>query len=147
MKTPLIGCGQLTRTVLQGQVAVVTGAGRGIGFEATRALALLMAGVIVAEIDRCTGQEAAACIEREMGPGADAFIQTDVDDEGGVRRLAQQDLWQFGEVDIVLNNVTNAVTIVGSSRAGRRPPGGWRRWFLRLQDENLPGTKNAGIPC
>lgn len=114
MKTLLIGSGQLARTALQGQVAVATGAGRGIGFAAARALAWLGARVIIAEIDRRTGQEASSAIEREMGPGAATFIQTDVGDEGSVCNLAQQALRRFGKVDIVLNNATNAEAIVGA---------------------------------
>jgi NAD(P)-dependent dehydrogenase (short-subunit alcohol dehydrogenase family) len=53
---PLIATGTLTRDSLAGQVAVVTGAGRGIGFEAARALAWLGAHVCIAEIDKQTGR-------------------------------------------------------------------------------------------
>ena len=85
---PLIGTGNLRRDALAGQVAVVTGAGRGIGFEAARALAWLGARVVVAEIDRKTGREAAARISAEMGAGAAVFIHTDVGRERSVTRLA-----------------------------------------------------------
>jgi len=37
--TLLISTGQLQRSQLAGQVAIVTGAGRGIGYETARALA------------------------------------------------------------------------------------------------------------
>ena len=46
--TPLIGTGKLRRSQLEGQVAVVTGAGRGIGYETARALAWLGAKVVIA---------------------------------------------------------------------------------------------------
>ena len=39
-KTPIIGTGTLTRSSLAGKVAVVTGAGQGIGLEVARALCL-----------------------------------------------------------------------------------------------------------
>jgi NAD(P)-dependent dehydrogenase (short-subunit alcohol dehydrogenase family) len=105
---PLIGAGTLTRESLAGQVAVVTGAGRGIGFEAARALVWLGAHVILAEIDRDTGRDAAARITAEFGAGTATFVQTDVGDERSVTRMARRVLRAHGKVDIVLNNATIA---------------------------------------
>ena len=68
-KSILIGSGSLTRDSLVGQVAIVTGAGGGIGFEAARALAWLGARVVVAEIDKSTGKAAAERVAQEMGAG------------------------------------------------------------------------------
>jgi hypothetical protein len=50
----LISTGNLTSESLGGQVAVVTGAGTGIGFEATRSLIWLGAKVVIAEINKKT---------------------------------------------------------------------------------------------
>ena len=58
----LIATGELRRDALAGQVAVVTGAGGGIGFEAARALLWLGAKVAIAEIDEAAGSEAAILI-------------------------------------------------------------------------------------
>lgn len=104
----LISTGNLSRDSLAGQVAVVTGAGRGIGYEAARALAWLGACVVIAEFDRDTGRAAARSITDEMGTGAATFIQTDVGDERGVNRLARLAVRTHGKVDIVLNNATIA---------------------------------------
>ena len=108
----MIGTGTLSRESLAGQVALVTGAGRGIGFEAARALAWLGAHVILAEIDRRTGRDAAARITSELGAGTATFIRTDVGNERSVARLARRVLRAHGKVDIVLNNAT--VTPMGA---------------------------------
>ncbi|HMD90476.1 MAG TPA: SDR family oxidoreductase [Anaerolineaceae bacterium] len=105
-ETPLIGKGTLTRTSLQGQVALVSGAGRGIGYEASRALAWLGARVILAEIYPASGKAAAESLCRELGDGLATFIQTDVGDESSVASLANQAFKKFGKVDIVINNAT-----------------------------------------
>ena len=108
----LIASGTLTRQSLAGQVAVVTGAGGGIGYEAARALAWLGARVIIAEVDARKGKPAAARLAEELGAGNVTFVQTDVGDERSVGRLAQQALRACGKVDIVLNNAT--VTPLGA---------------------------------
>jgi len=104
----LIGTGSLEQDALAGEVAVVTGAGRGIGLEAARALAWLGARVIIAEIDKSTGEAAEAAINAEMGAGRAIFIQTDVGDEKAIKRLREKALKACEKVDIVLNNATVA---------------------------------------
>lgn len=64
----LISEGNLARDSLKGEVAVVTGAGRGIGFEAARALVWLGANVVVAEVNENSGKFAAETLEKEFGP-------------------------------------------------------------------------------
>lgn len=105
---PLIGTGTLSRESLAGQVAVVTGAGRGIGFEAARALVWLGAHVILAEIDKRTGRDAAVRITTEFGVGTATFVHTDVGDERSVVQLTRRVLRAHGKVDVVLNNATIA---------------------------------------
>ena len=104
----LIASGQLTRQSLAGQVALVTGGGGGIGFEAARALAWLGARVVIAEVNQPAGQAAAAAIAGEFGAGSALFVPTDVGDEASVNHLAQVVAAQWGAVDIVINNATIA---------------------------------------
>jgi len=109
----LISTGTLTRDALAGQVAVVTGAGGGIGYEAARALIWLGAHVVIAEIDKRAGQQAAVRLAQEFGTsaaGADVatFVHTDVGNERSVQRLARRVLRDRGRVDMVLNNATIA---------------------------------------
>jgi NAD(P)-dependent dehydrogenase (short-subunit alcohol dehydrogenase family) len=104
--TPLIATGSLNRQSLINQVAVVTGAGGGIGFEAARALCWLGARVVIAEVDKSKGKNAAEHIQEEFGPGSVIFIHTDIGDESSVQRMARQAVHTFGEIDIVINNAT-----------------------------------------
>lgn len=107
-ETPLIGTGNLKAGCLDGQVAIITGAGRAIGFESARALAWLGARVVIAEVNPRTGRDAAQRINAEMGPGKALFFRTDVGSERSVRRMARRVLKAWGRVDIVLNNATIA---------------------------------------
>lgn len=87
---------------LKGQVAFVTGAGRGIG----RAIALAFAGegaiVGVAEIDRATAQATASEIEHSSGT-ARAF-PIDVSRRDDLLHAVDQLVSEFGRLDIVSNN-------------------------------------------
>lgn len=107
--TPLlISQGTLTRQSLIDQVAIVTGAGGGIGYEAARALVWLGAKVVIAEIDKEKGKSAERKINQEFGAGVCLFIQTDVGDEKSIDTLKKQAERAYGKVDIVINNATLA---------------------------------------
>ena len=104
----LIASGSLTPQSLTDKIAVITGAGGGIGYEAARALLWLGARVIIAEINKSSGQQAAEQLNQEFRSGSALFVHTDVGDDGSVSRLARQAEKAFGRVDIVLNNATIA---------------------------------------
>jgi NAD(P)-dependent dehydrogenase (short-subunit alcohol dehydrogenase family) len=104
----IIETGSLTRNSLAGRIAVVTGAGGGIGYEAARSLLWLGSKVVIAEINPETGQQAAQRLNQEFGAGVALFVRTDVGDEGSVEKLARQAERTCGQVDIVLNNATIA---------------------------------------
>ena len=98
----------LAENTLAGKVAIVTGAGGGIGYEAARALLWLGAKVVIAEIDEDKGRTAAQKLSEEFGSGIALFVHTNVGDEQSIRYLAIQSINQFGKVDIVINNATIA---------------------------------------
>lgn len=102
----LIASGNLTQKILVGQVALVTGAGRGIGYEAARSLLWLGAQVILAEIDKTAGRAAEEKLAAEFGPDRACFVHTDVSKERDIERLKRSVQKVFGPVDIVLNNAT-----------------------------------------
>ena len=91
----------LDRAALSGRVAVVTGAGQGIGRETARLLASLGVAVVIAE-NAETGRETEHLIRTEGGQAL--FVHTDVSDPADVERLHQESMQAFGHVDILVNN-------------------------------------------
>jgi NAD(P)-dependent dehydrogenase (short-subunit alcohol dehydrogenase family) len=102
----LISRGMFGRETLKGEVAVVTGAGRGIGYETARALVWLGANVIIAEINEKNGKSAEEAINSEFGADKALFIQTDIGKEEDINQLAEAAQKKYGKIDIVLNNAT-----------------------------------------
>jgi NAD(P)-dependent dehydrogenase (short-subunit alcohol dehydrogenase family) len=86
----------------QDKVAVVTGAGRGIGEAYARALAREGAAVVVAELDAEQGERVAKEIEAEGGRAL--FVRTDVASEESTRALGRAAREAFGGVDHLVNN-------------------------------------------
>jgi len=84
------------------KVAVVTGAGRGIGEEYARALAREGASVVVAELDADAGERVAKEIEQEGGKAT--AITTDVASEESTLAMAKAATDAFGGVDYLVNN-------------------------------------------
>jgi len=87
---------------LSGEVAVVTGAGRGIGEGIARVLAGAGASVVLAA-RRTAEIESVAKSIREDGGQAIA-VTTDVTDDDSVEALAQAAVGEFGKLDIWVNN-------------------------------------------
>ncbi len=96
----------LFRDSLKNQVVIVTGAGRGIGFEAARAFVWLGANVVIAEIDEKTGKTAEEQINKEFGADNAFFVKTDIGNKKDIEKLSEATLKKFGKVDVVLNNAT-----------------------------------------
>ena len=88
---------------LEGQAALVTGAGSGIGAGVARALGAAGASVIVNYVRDPDAAEAVAEDVRRHGVEAVA-IQADVSDETEVREMFAKALARLGRVDILVNN-------------------------------------------
>src|SRR5438552_2801323 len=97
--------------LLDGKVAIVTGAGRGLGREEALALAAEGARVIVNDIGVSVAGEgadqspAAAVVEAIHRTGGEAAVNyEDIADWQGARRAVDQAYDTWGALDIVVNN-------------------------------------------
>jgi NAD(P)-dependent dehydrogenase (short-subunit alcohol dehydrogenase family) len=85
-----------------GQIAIITGAGRGMGRAVAMALAAEGARVVVAEVDATAGREAAGAIADAGGRALS--VTADISQVDDVRALFKQTMDEFGTVDILVNN-------------------------------------------
>jgi 3-oxoacyl-[acyl-carrier protein] reductase len=87
---------------LEGQVAIVTGAGRGIGRATALELARLGANVVVAELDRSGAEHTAAEVQ---GLGRKALVVvTDVTRRADLAAMAERTRAELGRIDVLVNN-------------------------------------------
>ncbi|QMU77818.1 3-oxoacyl-ACP reductase [Streptacidiphilus sp. PB12-B1b] len=82
---------------LDGRVAVITGAGSGIGLATARRFAAEGAHVVCVDLDPVSGKAAAD----EVGG---LFVQADVTDEEAVKAMYETAVAEYGRLDIAFNN-------------------------------------------
>ena len=85
---------------LEGQVAIVTGGGRGIGLAIAEALAEAGAKVAVVDVDEKESREAASCLP---GDGHQGY-RGDVTEAQGLRAVLQRVEEELGPVTVLVNN-------------------------------------------
>ncbi len=87
---------------LSGQVAIVTGGGRGIGRATALELARLGADIAIAELDTATAEKSASEVQA-LGRKA-IVVATDVTKRADLAAMVQRTTRQFGRIDVLINN-------------------------------------------
>ncbi len=93
-----------------GKVAIVTGAGKGIGFEICRKLAAEGANVILNDIDETLARQAANNISANT-KGRCVYMAGDSGDAAFINAMVNKALNSFGQVDIAIANA--GITLFG----------------------------------
>jgi meso-butanediol dehydrogenase/(S,S)-butanediol dehydrogenase/diacetyl reductase len=87
---------------LKGQIAIVTGGGRGIGRATALELARLGADIVIAELDQAgakrTAEEVGALGRRSLATTTDVTLRADL------RAMVDRAKAEFGRIDILINN-------------------------------------------
>ena len=123
---------------VDGKVALITGAARGIGYETARELIARGASVVLVDLDGEATQRAAEALHDTRAIG----LAADVTDRGALQRAVATAVEHFGQLDIVVAN------------AGIAPRGATMRAmptesFERVLDVNLNGvyrTVDVALP-
>ena len=112
-----------SKVKLAGKVALITGAGAGIG----RATALLFAkegaSVAVVDLNESSGRETVGLIEASGGKAV--FLQADVSKEDDVKRMLEGALYAFSKLNILFNNA-------GIVKQGRVEDSSVEDWELQI---------------
>jgi NAD(P)-dependent dehydrogenase (short-subunit alcohol dehydrogenase family) len=123
---------------LNGKVALVTGAARGIGYETARQMHARGASVAIVDLDADEAREAAERIgERTIG------IAADVTDAGAMRAAVAETVDEFGGLDVAMANAGLAPPSIATMRSV--PAEEWER----VVQVNLFGvwhTVRAALP-
>lgn len=115
---------------LSGQVALVTGAGGGIGSAIALTLASAGADIVVAETNTTSGEKSAQSVS-DLGRRA-SCVEVDVRDPESVARMVDVARDQMGDIDILVNGAGIAINTPSEDVT----PEEWRR----VVDVNLNGV-------
>ena len=102
---------------LEGQTAIVTGAGRGIGRAIARELAQTGANIVINYVTSRDAANSLAEEVREMGSQA-LVVHTDITHYDQVTKMVKQTIDTFGKIDILVNNagITRDKTLKNMSK-------------------------------
>ncbi len=121
---------RMTEKTFTDQVAIITGAGQGIGFEIARQLTAVGASVILNDID--PELTARACDEIQKSGGNCLPFAGDASDITFIERLIQEAVSKFGQLNMAIANA--GITLFGEFLT--YPPDDFRK----VMDLNLFGT-------
>jgi NAD(P)-dependent dehydrogenase (short-subunit alcohol dehydrogenase family) len=111
-----------------GKVAIVTGAGQGIGRCIAELFASRGASVVIAEKDAQRGEHALGAVKAK---GNAILVPTDVADEGSIKAMVDKTVEAFGRLDFLVNNAATS--------AGSKPTQLSRQEWDRVLSVNLTG--------
>jgi NAD(P)-dependent dehydrogenase (short-subunit alcohol dehydrogenase family) len=94
----------LTKGQLENKVAIVTGAGSGIGGATAFLFAEEGAKVVIADISEEGGKKTQEMISKKFGKDRSEFVKTDVENETEVREMIGDAVAIFGKLDVIFNN-------------------------------------------
>ena len=97
--------------LLHDKIAIITGAGAGIGEAIARAFSAEGARVVVSDIDLARAEKVAATLPGALAVGAD------VRDEAQVQALVERTVAEYGRLDVVVPNAGIATSLVVSEKA------------------------------
>jgi NAD(P)-dependent dehydrogenase (short-subunit alcohol dehydrogenase family) len=127
---------------LDGKVALITGAGNGMGRCAAELFAGEGARIVVADFDEELGTSAVAAIEAAGGEAA--FVKVDVSSAGDVEAMVRFSMERFGALHVLYNNA--GIFPADDGGATETPESTWER----VMDVNLKGVWlgcKHGIPA
>ncbi|KAK5109981.1 hypothetical protein LTR62_006348 [Meristemomyces frigidus] len=123
----------LSKFTLSGKVAVITGGGRGLGYNMAQALAETgIRGIAILDVQEELGDNAARELSEQTGVDV-RFYKVDVRDGAGINQTMQDIVDHYGALDVLIN----AAGIADSNIKAETYP---HDKFRRLIDINITGT-------
>ncbi|HYW01030.1 MAG TPA: glucose 1-dehydrogenase [Candidatus Acidoferrum sp.] len=101
---------------LENRVAIITGAGSGIGRAAAQLFAKEGARIVVADLDRNKGEETAQNIRAKGGQSI--FVYADVTKSSLVESAVSEAISEFGKVDILYNSAGVDIFVINPKADG-----------------------------
>ena len=130
----------MTYDGIAGKVAIVTGAGGGIGEAYARALAAQGAKVAVAEIAKDKGEAVAESIRKDGGEAL--YVEVDVGSQESTLAMAERVSQAWGGIDFLVNNAA----IFGDMKMAGLLGADWD-YYLRFMNVNMHGTLLCTRAC
>ncbi|KAF2837640.1 NAD(P)-binding protein [Patellaria atrata CBS 101060] len=123
----------LKKFTLHGKVAVVTGGGRGLGFNMAQALAEVgVKGIAIMDRQQDVGEAAAKELSEQAGVDA-RFYAVDVRDGAAIDQAVHDISDHFGQIDVLINSAGIADSNIKAENYGHG-------MFRNLIDINVTGT-------